>query len=44
MARDVTMAETYGGVLPFVASDLVRILIILFAPWMALWAPGLWYG
>ena len=30
MARDVSMAETYRGVLPFVASDVVRILIILF--------------
>ena len=44
MARDVSMAETYRGVLPFVASDIVRILIILFVPWTALWAPGLWYG
>ena len=44
MAHDVTMAETYRGVLPFVASDIVRILIILFVPWTALWAPGLWYG
>ena len=44
MARDVSMAETYRGVLPFVASDVVRILIILFVPWTALWAPGLWYG
>ena len=44
MARDVSMADTYRGVLPFVASDVVRILIILFVPWTALWAPGLWYG
>ena len=44
MARDVSMADTYRGVLPFVASDVVRILIILFVPWTTLWAPGLWYG
>ena len=44
MARNVSMADTYRGVLPFVASDVVRILIILFVPWTALWAPGLWYG
>ena len=44
MARDVSMAETYRGVLPFVASDIVRTLIILFVPWTTLWLPGLWYG
>ena len=44
MARNVSMADTYRGVLPFIASDVVRILIILFVPWTALWAPGLWYG
>lgn len=42
MARGVSMGDTYRGVLPFVASDIVRILIILVAPWTALWAPGLW--
>ena len=42
MAQGVSMGETYRGVLPFVASDIVRILIILVAPWTALWAPGLW--
>ena len=44
MAPGVPMAETYRGVLPFVASDIVRIAIILFVPWTALWAPGLWNG
>ena len=44
MAQGVPMAETYRGVLPFVASDVVRIAIILFVPWTALWAPGLWNG
>ena len=32
MARGVSMMETYRGVLPFVASDLIRTLILVAAP------------
>ncbi|MET0517786.1 MAG: TRAP transporter large permease [Burkholderiaceae bacterium] len=32
MARDVPMNETYKGVMPFLASDLLRIVLLLFFP------------
>jgi tripartite ATP-independent transporter DctM subunit len=41
MARDVPMRDTYIGVLPFVASDIVRTLIIMFVPATTLIVPGL---
>jgi tripartite ATP-independent transporter DctM subunit len=37
-ARDVPMAETYRGVLPFLASDAVRIALLLAFPALSLWA------
>jgi len=42
MAKDVPMAETYRGVAGFVVSDLVRIAILVAAPALSLWLPGLW--
>ncbi len=42
MAKDVPMGETYRGVLPFVASDGVRILLLALVPAISLWLPGLW--
>ena len=41
-ARDVPMTETYRGVLPFVASDIVRIGILLNFPVLSLLLPGMW--
>ena len=38
MAKDVPMGETYRGVAGFVASDVVRIALLLFFPPLALWA------
>jgi tripartite ATP-independent transporter DctM subunit len=32
IARDVSMNETYKGVLPFLASDLIRTVLLLFFP------------
>lgn len=32
MARDVPMSETYKGVMPFLASDVLRLLLLLFVP------------
>jgi tripartite ATP-independent transporter DctM subunit len=40
-ARDVPMAETYRGVLPFLASDAVRVALLLAFPALSLWAVGL---
>ncbi|MBA1203207.1 TRAP transporter large permease [Pseudomonas capeferrum] len=37
IARDVPYMETAKGVLPFLASDLVRIVLILLVPSVALW-------
>jgi tripartite ATP-independent transporter DctM subunit len=42
MAKDVPMGETYRGVLPFVASDFLRILLLALFPALSLWLPGLW--
>ena len=37
MARDVPMAETYRGVVPFLVSDAVRVTLLLFFPIISLW-------
>ncbi|MGL4859199.1 MAG: TRAP transporter large permease [Enterobacteriaceae bacterium] len=37
LARDVPMRETAWGVVPFLLSDLVRILLLVFIPGIALW-------
>jgi C4-dicarboxylate transporter, DctM subunit len=42
MAKDVPMGETYRGVVGFVASDVVRIMLLTLVPWLSLWLPGLW--
>ncbi len=36
IARDVPMNETYKGVLPFLASDFLRIVVLLFFPVLSL--------
>jgi len=41
-ARDVPMTETYRGVLPFVASDIIRLGILLSFPALSLVLPGMW--
>ena len=37
MARDVPIAESYRGVLPFLASDVLRTLLLFFVPGISLW-------
>ena len=37
MARDVPIAESYRGVLPFLASDLLRLALLFFFPIVSLW-------
>ena len=37
MAKDVPLSETFRGVMPFLISDIVRIMLILFFPGIALW-------
>jgi TRAP-type C4-dicarboxylate transport system permease large subunit len=36
IARDVPMNETYKGVLPFLASDFLRVIALLFFPVLSL--------
>lgn len=37
IAKDVPIAESYRGVMPFLASDVVRTLLLLFFPSVSLW-------
>ena len=37
MAKDVPIAESYRGVIPFLLSDTLRTLLILFCPSVCLW-------
>lgn len=43
LAKNVPMAETFHGVVPFLGSELVRIALILFIPNLALFLPS-WLG
>jgi tripartite ATP-independent transporter DctM subunit len=36
LARDVPLTETFKGVMPFLASDLLRIILLLFVPGISL--------
>jgi tripartite ATP-independent transporter DctM subunit len=40
VAPDVPIMRIFKGVLPFLASDLVHLLLIILFPAMALWLPG----
>jgi tripartite ATP-independent transporter DctM subunit len=44
MARDIPMARTYAGVLPFVTSDLIRVVILVMFPGITLWLVGVLFG
>jgi len=37
MAKDIPIAESYRGVMPFLISDTVRTLLLLFFPPLSLW-------
>jgi C4-dicarboxylate transporter, DctM subunit len=36
IARDVPIAATYRGVLPFVMADIIRLTILAVFPWLSL--------
>jgi len=40
MAPEIPIKRTYQGVLPFLLSDLVRVVLLLFFPVIALWLVG----
>ncbi|ACB33599.1 TRAP C4-dicarboxylate transport system permease DctM subunit [Leptothrix cholodnii SP-6] len=44
IAKDVPMHETYKGVLPFLASDMLRLLLLLFFPGLTLGMIGLFFS
>jgi len=37
MAKDVPISESYKGVMPFLISDTLRTLLLLFFPGISLW-------
>ena len=37
LAREVPIARTYRGVLPFLATDLVRLALLVTFPALSLW-------
>jgi tripartite ATP-independent transporter DctM subunit len=41
MAKDVPIAQSYRGVLPFLVSDTLRMLLLLCFPGISLWLVGL---
>jgi TRAP-type C4-dicarboxylate transport system permease large subunit len=41
VAKDVSINRIFKGVMPFLASDLVHLLLLILFPAMALWLPGL---
>ncbi|WP_366465854.1 TRAP transporter large permease subunit [Paracoccus methylarcula] len=44
LAKDVPMADTFRGVMPFFAAEILRVLLILAFPAMTLWLPALIRG
>jgi len=44
LARDVPMQETYKGVFPFLATDVLRLVVLLFFPGLSLWFVTLFYS
>jgi TRAP-type C4-dicarboxylate transport system permease large subunit len=37
--KDVSMSKIFAGVLPFVATDLVRLVLLIAFPVLATWLP-----
>lgn len=42
IARDVPLARIYMGVIPFLIADVVRLVLVLLVPGLALWLVRLW--
>jgi TRAP-type C4-dicarboxylate transport system permease large subunit len=40
VVEDVTFGEIFKGVLPFVATDILRLAVLIAFPAIALWLPG----
>jgi tripartite ATP-independent transporter DctM subunit len=37
---ELSLAQIYRGVMPFIGMDLVRLAIVIALPWLSLWLPG----
>ena len=40
IARDIPLGRIYRGCMPFIASDVVRLIVLCAFPGLALWLPG----
>jgi len=43
VGKDIPISQTYRGVLPFVASDLVRVVVLVAFPGLTLWLVGVMF-
>jgi TRAP-type C4-dicarboxylate transport system permease large subunit len=43
MAEDVPMLETFKGVVPFLVSDIIRVVLLVALPWISLFMVRLLY-
>jgi len=41
LAKDVPIAETFKGVMPFFGVEIIRIGLLLILPGLVLWLPGI---
>jgi tripartite ATP-independent transporter DctM subunit len=40
LARDVSLSTIYRGVMPFVATDVLRLGLLIAFPWVVMWLPN----
>jgi TRAP-type C4-dicarboxylate transport system permease large subunit len=40
MMPDVPLSAIFKGIVPFFGADIVRLLLVVFLPGLALWLPG----
>jgi TRAP-type C4-dicarboxylate transport system permease large subunit len=40
IARDISLTRIYSGTMPFIAVDLVRLVLLCAFPVLSLWLPG----
>jgi C4-dicarboxylate transporter, DctM subunit len=40
IANDISLPTIFRGVLPFVAADILRLVLLVALPWIVLWLPG----
>lgn len=41
VAKDVPLGTIFKGIFPFLIADVVRVALVFFFPWLALWLPSL---